>query len=81
MKHNAFQSYDQHNSFYADKVDTLIQSAIDSRASSLAGVLVDNGIGAEQGITLQHGIQILMCCSLKLNYKKVSKFTTQLDVT
>lgn len=57
MKHNAFQSYDQYNSFYADDVDTLIQSAIDSRASSLAGVLIDNGIGAEQGITLQHGIQ------------------------
>lgn len=57
MKHNAFQSYDQHNSFYADDVDTLIQSAINSRASSLAGVLIDNGIGAEQGITLQHGIQ------------------------
>lgn len=57
MKHNAFQSYDQNNSFYADEVDTLIQSAIDSRASSLAGVLIDNGIGAEQGITLQHGIQ------------------------
>lgn len=57
MKHNAFQSYDQYNSFYADDVDMLIQSAIDSRASSLAGVLIDNGIGAEQGITLQHGIQ------------------------
>lgn len=57
MKHNAFQSYDQQNSFYADDVDTLIQSAIDSRASSLAGVFIDNGIGAEQGITLQHGIQ------------------------
>ena len=57
MKHNAFQSYDKYNSFYADDVDTLIQSAIDSRASSLAGVLIDNGIGAEQGITLQHGIQ------------------------
>ena len=57
MKHNAFQSYDQYNSFYEDDVDTLIQSAIDSRASSLAGVLIDNGIGAEQGITLQHGIQ------------------------
>lgn len=57
MKHNAFQSYDQQNSFYADDVDTLIQSAIDTRASSLAGVFIDNGIGAEQGITLQHGIQ------------------------
>ena len=57
MKHNAFQSYDQYNSFYADDVDTLIQSAIDSRASSLAGVLIDNGIGVEQGITLKHGIQ------------------------
>lgn len=57
MKHNAFQSYDQYNSFYADDVDTLIQSAIDTRASSLAGVFIDNGIGAEQGITLQHGIQ------------------------
>lgn len=57
MKHNAFQSYDQYNSFYEDDVDTIIQSAIDSRASSLAGVLIDNGIGAEQGITLQHGIQ------------------------
>lgn len=57
MKHNAFQSYDQYNSFYADDVDTLIQSAIDTRASSLAGVLIDNGLGAEQGITLQHGIQ------------------------
>ena len=57
MKHNAFQSYDQYNSFYEDDVDTLIQSAIDSRASSLAGVLIDNGLGAEEGITLQHGIQ------------------------
>lgn len=57
MKHNAFQSYDQYNSFYEEDVDTLIQSAIDSRASSLAGVLIDNGIGAEQGVTLQHGIQ------------------------
>ena len=57
MKHNAFQSYDQYNSFYEDDVDTLIQSAIDTRASSLAGVFIDNGIGAEQGITLQHGIQ------------------------
>ena len=57
MKHNAFQSYDQYNSFYEDDVDTLIQSAIDSRASSLAGVLIDNGIGGEQGVTLQHGIQ------------------------
>ena len=57
MKHNAFQSYDQYNSFYADDVDTLIQSAIDSRASSLAGVFIDNGLGAEEGITLQHGIQ------------------------
>lgn len=57
MKHNAFQSYDQYNSFYEDDVDTLIQSAIDTRASSLAGVLIDNGIGAEQGVTLQHGIQ------------------------
>lgn len=57
MKHNAFQSYDQYNSFYEDDVDTLIQSAIDSRASSLAGVLIDNGLGAEQGVTLQHGIQ------------------------
>lgn len=57
MKHNAFQSYDQYNSFYEDDVDTLIQSAIDTRASSLAGVLIDNGLGAEQGITLQHGIQ------------------------
>lgn len=57
MKHNAFQSYDQYDSFYEDDVDTIIQSAIDSRASSLAGVLIDNGIGAEQGITLQHGIQ------------------------
>ena len=57
MKHNAFQSYDQYNSFYEDDVDTIIQSAIDGRASSLAGVFIDNGIGAEQGITLQHGIQ------------------------
>lgn len=57
MKHNAFQSYDQYDSFYEEDVDTLIQSAIDSRASSLAGVLIDNGIGAEQGVTLQHGIQ------------------------
>ena len=57
MKHNAFQSYDQYNSFYEDDVDTLIQSAIDGRASSLAGVFIDNGIGAEQGVTLQHGIQ------------------------
>ena len=57
MKHNAFQSYDQYNSFYEDDVDTIIQSAIDGRASSLAGVLIDNGIGAEQGVTLQHGIQ------------------------
>lgn len=57
MKHNAFQSYDQYNSFYEDDVDTIIQSAIDGRASSLAGVFIDNGIGAEQGVTLQHGIQ------------------------
>ena len=57
MKHNAFQSYDQYNSFYEDDVDTIIQSAIDGRASSLAGVLIDNGIGAEQGVTLQHGIE------------------------
>lgn len=57
MKHNAFQSYDQYNSFYEEDVDTLIQSAIDTRASSLAGVFIDNGIGAEQGVTLQHGIQ------------------------
>ena len=57
MKHNAFQSYDQYDSFYEEDVDTIIQSAIDGRASSLAGVFIDNGIGAEQGITLQHGIQ------------------------
>lgn len=57
MKHNAFQSYDQNNSFYEEDVDTLIQSAIDSRASSLAGVFIDNGIGAEQGVTIKHGIQ------------------------
>lgn len=57
MKHNAFQSYDQYNSFYEDDVDTIIQSAIDGRASSLAGVFIDNGIGAEQGVTLQHGIK------------------------
>ena len=57
MKHNAFQSYDQYNSFYEEDVDTIIQSAIDGRASSLAGVFIDNGIGAEQGVTLQHGIQ------------------------
>lgn len=57
MKHNAFQSYDQNNSFYADEVDTLIQSAIDTRASSLAGVLVDNGLGSDEGVTIKHGIQ------------------------
>lgn len=57
MKHNAFQSYDQYNSFYADDVDTLIQTAIDTRASSLAGVLIDNGLGAEQGVTIKHGIE------------------------
>lgn len=57
MKHNAFQSYDQYNSFYEDDVDTIIQSAIDTRASSLAGVLIDNGLGPEEGVTLQHGIQ------------------------
>lgn len=57
MKHNAFQSYDPYNSFYADDVDTLIQTAIDSRASSLAGVLIDNGLGAEEGVTIKHGIE------------------------
>lgn len=57
MKHNAFQSYDQNNSFYANDVDTLIQTAIDTRASSLAGVLIDNGLGAEQGVTIKHGIE------------------------
>lgn len=57
MKHNAFQSYDQYNSFYADDVDTLIQTAIDTRASSLAGVLIDNGLGSDEGITIKHGIE------------------------
>ena len=57
MKHNAFQSYDQYDSFYEEDVDTLIQTAIDTRASSLAGVLIDNGLGSEEGVTLQHGIQ------------------------
>lgn len=54
MKHNAFQSNVED---YSYEVDTLIQSAIDTRASSLAGVLVDNGLGSEEGVTLQHGIQ------------------------
>lgn len=57
MKHNAFQSYDQYNSFYANDVDTLIQTAIDTRASSLAGVLIDNGLGSDEGITIKHGIE------------------------
>lgn len=54
MKHNAFQSYVED---YSNEVDTLIQSAIDTRASSLAGVLVDNGLGSEEGISIKHGIQ------------------------
>ena len=54
MKHNAFQSNVKD---YSYEVVTLIQSAIDTRASSLAGVLVDNGLGSEEGVTLQHGIQ------------------------
>ena len=54
MKHNAFQSNVED---YSYEVDTLIQSAIDTRASSLAGVLVDNGLGSDEGISIKHGIQ------------------------
>uniref|UniRef100_UPI00186A4AAD phage major capsid family protein n=1 Tax=Aureimonas psammosilenae TaxID=2495496 RepID=UPI00186A4AAD len=36
---------------------TLIQTAIDTRASSLAGVLIDNGLGSDEGITIKHGIE------------------------
>ena len=54
MKHNAFQSNVE---TYTENVDTLIQSAIDGRVPSLAGYLIDNGIGGDEGITLKHGIQ------------------------
>lgn len=55
MKHNAFQQVEETE--FTAAVNELIHSAIESRASSLAGYLIDNGLDAEDAVSIQHGIQ------------------------
>lgn len=55
MKHNAFQQVEDVELTTA--VNELIHSAIESRASSLAGYLIDNGLDYEDAVSIQHGIQ------------------------
>lgn len=55
MKHNAFQQVEDIE--FTSAVNELIHSAIESRASSLAGYLIDNGLDYEDAVSIQHGIQ------------------------
>lgn len=55
MKHNAFQQVEDVE--FTSAVNELIHSAIESRASSLAGYLIDNGLDYEDAVSIQHGIQ------------------------
>jgi len=55
MKHNAFQQVEDVELTTA--VNELIHSAIESRANSLAGYLIDNGLDYEDAVSIQHGIQ------------------------
>lgn len=55
MKHNAFQQAEDIE--FTGAVNELIHSAIESRASSLAGYLIDNGLDYEDAVSIQHGIE------------------------
>ena len=74
MKHNAFQQAEDIE--FTGAVNELIHSAIESRASSLAGYLIDNGLDYEGAVSIQHGIENIDVLFPQSTLQKVSKFTT-----